>query len=93
MGVRGRCRRNHRARLQRAFARSLEIIGKASKQIPTTFRELHDEVDWRRMAGMRDRLIHGYFGVDYELVWDVVTEHVPALNEQLRRLLADDQAS
>lgn len=83
----------HDEDLQRAFARSLEIIGEATKRIPDTFREQHDEIEWRGMAGMRDRLIHGYFGVDYELVWDVVTEHVPALNEQLRRLLADDQVS
>ena len=79
--------------LQRAFARSLEIIGEASKRIPDTFREQHDEIDWRGMAGMRDRLIHGYFGVDYELVWEVVNTHVPALNEQLGRLLAEDEPS
>jgi uncharacterized protein with HEPN domain len=83
----------HDEDLQRAFARSLEIIGEATKRVPDTFREQHDGIEWRGMAGMRDRLIHGYFGVDYELVWEVVTEHVPALNEQLRRLLADDQAS
>ena len=50
--------------LQRAFARSLEIIGEAAKQIPDEFREQHGSIDWRGMAGMRDRLIHGYFGVD-----------------------------
>lgn len=78
--------------LRRAFARSLEIIGEATKRIPDTFREQHHEIDWRGMAGMRDRLIHGYFGVDYDLVWEVATNHVPALLEQVGGILGHDTA-
>ena len=55
----------------RAFVRSLEVIGEAVKSLPEEFLESHPEVDWRPIARMRDRLIHGYFGVDYQLVWDV----------------------
>lgn len=73
--------------LRRAFVRSLEIIGEAAKQVPEATRRRASDLDWRGMTGMRDRLIHGYFGVDYELVWDVVRRRVPELREELRRLL------
>jgi len=55
--------------LRRAFARSLEIIGEAAKKVPPDVAEQLRDIEWRAMAGMRDRLIHGYFGVDYDLVW------------------------
>lgn len=58
--------------LKRAFCRSLEIIGEAVKQLPDSFREQYPEIEWRKNAGMRDRLIHNYFGVDYDIVWDAV---------------------
>ena len=63
--------------LQRAFVRSLEIIGEAVKKVPDEFRAEYPVVEWRAIAGMRDRLIHDYLGVDYELVWDVSTETRP----------------
>jgi uncharacterized protein with HEPN domain len=76
--------------LRRAFVRSLEIVGEAVKKIPDDFRAAHPSVQWRAMAGMRDRLIHGYFGVDYELVWDVVRNRIPALRAQIAALLELD---
>jgi uncharacterized protein with HEPN domain len=73
--------------LRRAFVRSLEIIGEAAKKVPDDFRATHPSVEWRAMAGMRDRLIHNYFGVDLELVWDVVKTRVPALRAQIAAIL------
>lgn len=73
--------------LKRAFVRSLEIIGEAAKKLPEGFRGAHPGAEWRAMAGMRDRLIHDYFGVDYELVWDVVRNRIPELRCQLSTIL------
>jgi len=73
--------------LRRAFVRSLEIVGEAAKKVPAGFRIQYPTVDWRAMAGMRDRLIHDYFGVDYELVWDVVQNRIPELRRQITTIL------
>lgn len=71
----------------RAFSRSLEIIGEASKKVSEEFRSKHADVDWKSMAGMRDKLIHDYFGVDYEIVWDVIINELPKLKDQLQKLI------
>lgn len=78
------------ATYQRAFVRSIEIIGEASKQVPSDFKEKYPEVEWRLMSGMRDRLIHGYFGVDYEIVWDVVTNKIPDLQVKIEHILVKE---
>jgi len=79
--------------LKRAFVRSIEVIGEATKNLSTEFREQHPDIEWRAMAGMRDQLIHGYFGVDYEIVWDVATEKAPKLREAVNRIFEDQDAA
>ena len=72
---------------QRAFVRSFEIIGEATKSVTQPVRDLAPEIPWKRMAGMRDRLIHAYDYTDYDLVWRVAEEMVPDLLRQITTLL------
>ncbi|MDJ0757163.1 MAG: DUF86 domain-containing protein [Ardenticatenaceae bacterium] len=74
--------------LKRAVVRSLEIIGEAVKQIPESVRQLHPHIPWRAISRMRDRLIHHYFGIDYDIVWDVIENHLNPLDEAVKSLLS-----
>ena len=76
--------------LKRAYVRSLEIIGEAVKQLPDTIRQKYRSVEWRAMAGMRDRLIHKYFGVDYDIVWDVIVNKIPVLDAEIKQILGQE---
>jgi uncharacterized protein with HEPN domain len=69
-----------------AVIRSLEVMGEAAKRVPEEIRAKYPEIPWKRMAGMRDKLIHEYAGVDMETVWDVATEELPAIKPMLERL-------
>ena len=73
--------------LKRAFVRSIEIIGEASKKPPPELKNRYPKVNWKAIGGMRDRLIHDYFGVDYEIVWDVVENKIPTLREDILAIL------
>ena len=63
--------------LCRAIIRSLEIIGEASKKLDEEFRSNHPQIEWKKMAGTRDRVIHHYFGVDYDIIWDLIEKKLP----------------
>lgn len=76
--------------LKRAYCRSLEIIGEAVKQIPDEMCQRYSRVDWRLMAKMRDKLIHKYFGVDYDIVWSVVMTKMPILDAEVKRMLREE---
>ena len=72
-----------------AVIRALEIIGEAVKRLPADFRERYPSIPWRDMAGMRDKIIHGYDEVDLRIVWKVVKEDIPALKPRLQQILRE----
>ena len=67
--------------------RSLEIIGEATKKISADLKYNWNSISWKNMAGMRDRLIHDYMGVNYSIVWDVVKNKIPELSDQIENVI------
>jgi len=78
--------------IQDAVVRNLEVIGEATKQVPDSLRARAPELSWREMAGMRDKLIHDYLGVDLNLVWDVVVSELPTTRDRVAALLEEIEA-
>lgn len=72
-----------------AVIRNLEIIGEAIKHIPESVRDRRPDVEWKKIAGLRDLLVHAYFGVDLEIVWDVLTNKLPVLHEQIQDMMSE----
>lgn len=72
-----------------AVVRNLEIVGEATKKIPEAIRSRTPQVEWRRIAGLRDILIHEYFGVDAEIVWDIIKNKLPPLEKEVAELLGE----
>jgi len=68
---------------QDAIVRNLEIIGEAVKRLPKKIIEKYPEIEWKKIAGLRDILIHAYFGIDTEIVWDVIENKIPELKDQI----------
>ena len=69
--------------------RELEIIGEAAKSIPDDFRKNHSQIAWKTVAGMRDKLIHDYFGVNLHIVWEVVEKEATALQQKIEAILKE----
>lgn len=76
-------------RINFAVVRALEIIGEATKRLPIDVRERYPDIPWRGMAGMRDRIAHGYDRVDLQIVWDVVKVDIPRIKPQIKQILRD----
>ena len=72
--------------IQDAVIRNLEIIGEAAKQIPENVRQQHPKIEWKKMAGLRDILIHNYLGVDLSEVWVIIAERLPQLKAELQEI-------
>jgi uncharacterized protein with HEPN domain len=72
-----------------ATTRAIEIIGEAARHIPKSVREMYPDIPWREMVGMRDKLIHGYFGVDRRRVWDTIQIDLPMVWEAVGQVLAE----
>lgn len=72
-----------------AVLRKLEIIGEAAKQVPVSVKMEHPNIPWAEIARMREKLIHGYFGVDFELVWKVIKKRLAKLQQELERIVRD----
>jgi uncharacterized protein with HEPN domain len=69
-----------------AVVRNLEIIGEASSRLPESFKASHHEIEWRRIVGLPNRIVHEYFGVDLEIIWEIIKKELPILKEKLRSL-------
>ena len=77
--------------LKRACARSFEIIGEAAKNVTPEFRKKHKQIEWKKMAGFRDKLIHHYFGIRWEIMWDVITASLSDLGRQIEKMLEEGE--
>jgi len=77
----------HDETISKAIVRSLEIIGEATRKLPPDFKLFHPQISWKEMSGMRDILIHQYFGIDYESVWNTIQRDIPELHHEISRII------
>jgi uncharacterized protein with HEPN domain len=78
-------------RINFAVVRALEIVGEATKRLPAALRDEYPDIPWREMAGMRDRIIHGYDTVNLRIVWDTTRHRIPIVKPQIEQILTDYQ--
>jgi len=75
--------------LKRGCARSFEIIGEAVKNISDEFKDEHKDIDWKKIAGMRDKIIHYYFGVNYNILWQTIKDKLPDLKKKIEDIIGE----
>ena len=76
--------------LQRSVIRSIEIIGEASKKLDEDFCSQHPHIEWKKMGKTRDKMIHHYFGIDYDIVWDIITDKIPDLQHYIKTIITEE---
>jgi len=69
-----------------AVVRNFEIIGEAANRLPQEFKDQHPDIDWKKIKGFRNRIVHDYFGIDYSIVWQIKENFLPEMIEKLRTL-------
>ena len=75
--------------LKRGCTRSIEVIGEAVKNISNELKEKHKDIDWKKITGMRDKVIHYYFGVNWNIVWDVIQKRIPELKPKIEKIVEE----
>ncbi|MEW5977426.1 MAG: DUF86 domain-containing protein [Acidobacteriota bacterium] len=73
-----------------SVVRNLEIIGEAANRIPESFTAQHPEIEWRRIVGLRNRIVHDYFGLDLEIIWEILQKELPVLKAKISAIPVDD---
>jgi uncharacterized protein with HEPN domain len=80
----------HNQRLNRAVCRSLEVIGEAANKIHPDIKQKYNQVAWREMSDLRNRIIHHYFGIDYDIVWNTISDDIPELKIWIKHILNNE---
>ena len=75
-----------------SLIRLLEVIGEAANQVSLDLKERHPSIPWKKMVGIRNRLIHGYFDINLDILWDTVSKDLPPLIEQIQQIIPNDKA-
>ena len=76
-----------------AVVRNLEIIGEAASRLPDEFKEKYSEIEWYKVVGLRHRIVHEYFGIDLEIIWQILQKDLPELRQKITRVMGDEGAS
>ena len=73
--------------IQDAVVRNFQVLGEATKQLPVTFKEKHKQIPWSKVARFRDKLVHHYSGINYDIVWEIIKDSLPELHKQIKQIL------